>query len=217
MNNHIRTVLFLTGVGILALSFLRIKLTNAQTSCTNPPTGQFHWAQGSTVYYSLDSSLDASAGGQQDQIKNGIAAWNTANGGNGSNVAFAPADQTHPASLTIQANTQQTSVPSGWATNPTKDSQGNISSPITVNINVNARIPCGTNLTCAVYNSGVLGYDTIFQKVAEHEIGHAVGLDDVPQDNTKTCGGQTAGGSIMNGISFANDTSCNALPTQPTS
>ena len=218
MSNRLRILFLLTGVVALALPVLWIKRAQAQTSCPAGvvvPLGKYHWAQGATVYYSLDSSLDASPGGQQDQIKKGLAAWTTANASNASNVAFLAADQTHPATLTFQANTQQSSVPAGWANNPSLNSSGNIASPITVNIYVNARVSCGTTLTCAIYNPNVAGYDTIFQKVAEHEIGHGMGLDDVAQDATKTCGGQTAGASIMNGIGWANDTTCNALPIQP--
>ena len=70
MSNHLRILLLLTGVVAFALSILWIKLAKAQTSCTtHPPLGEYHWARGATVYYALDSSLDASPGGQQDQIK----------------------------------------------------------------------------------------------------------------------------------------------------
>src|SRR5229473_2564967 len=114
-------IVFSALLMFIVLLGLWIRHAYAQTSCTGnpPPIGPYHWSQGTTVYYSLDASLDStSPGGQQDQINQGLAAWNTANAANGSSITFAPADQSHSATLTFQANTQQSNVPAGWGLSP---------------------------------------------------------------------------------------------------
>jgi hypothetical protein len=76
-------------------------------------------------------------------------------------------------------------------------------------------------------NLGVLGffnpfdqrirqyYDKAITKAVDHELGHLHGLDDQPIDLTKSCGGQTPGGSAMNGFCGVNDMADN-MASHPT-
>jgi hypothetical protein len=52
-------------------------------------------------------------------------------------------------------------------------------------------------------------------KVMLHEVGHTMGLNDVPADLSQGCGGQTAANSVMNGKCGVNDEG-NNLPTNVT-
>lgn len=57
-----------------------------------------------------------------------------------------------------------------------------------------------------LYDSGQPGYDTVIEKVMLHEIGHTMGLFDMPVPNINvSCGGQSAGASVMNGKCGLND------------
>lgn len=182
-----------------------ILTVRAQQGCVNPPTDTtLHWAQGQTVYYMLDSSIAT------DDIKtpvwNAITAMNNAASQNGSGITFAPADADYGPnvgfSTTADASNQH---PAGWVERPITDSRGNIIGPVQIYFNLGAM---GTDLGGTLYNDYDLaapGYDTIFEKETEHELSHSLGLNDVPMDVTQPCGGQTPGGSVMNGPCGSND------------
>lgn len=72
----------------------------------------------------------------------------------------------------------------------------------------------GTSTGPLVYQSGQPGYETVFQKMTEHEIGHSMGINDIPQV-PGPCGGQTGGSSVMNAICNVNDSADN-IPLAPT-
>ena len=67
------------------------------------------------------------------------------------------------------------------------------------------------------WDSSATDYTTGILKVMLHEIGHTMGLNDEPVPNLNaSCGGQTAGISVMNGKCGINDRG-NNLPTDVTS
>jgi hypothetical protein len=89
---------------------------------------------------------------------------------------------------------------------PTLNSNGTIKST-TISIYVNATISPGV----PVYNPSGPTYSIAIQKVMQHELGHTMGLADMPG----SCGNQTAQGSVMNMFCGTNDAE-NNMPTTVT-
>ena len=193
----------------LALLFSATPISYVQSSGC-PTTSNDGWPKGLTVYYSLNSNLTPA---ERTQIPNALSAWNTANQSNGSGIQFLPADANNPANLTFQNG----SIAAGNAAHTISVHNSNTGATTfaSVTINPSATYPNGS----AVYDSTKTGYDTIFLKVALHEVGHTMGLDDEPYPNSNTsCGGQTAGASVMNSPCGPNDAPIFGQPSiMPTS
>jgi len=135
------------------------------------------------------------------QAINALNAWNVANTQNNSGVAFVAADSGHPATLKLTVG-----VPDGGVVANTKiDPNPGSSSATSAEVTINANDPNH-------FNSGVTGYNLALFKTFLHEIGHTMGLADIPLPNTSPsawCGGQTGGQSIMNALCGVNDTGGN--------
>lgn len=178
-----------------------------------PPGNQPAWAKNSTVYFRLDPSLTPD---QQNAALRAIQRWRDENQLNGSGVNFvetvagSPNGNFGPPNLVFTAGE-----------NPTRDpNTGNLeyaAGGTRKQLNPDGTIAFATITLDASERTGIKntpgepGYDTIFDKVFGHEIGHTMGLGH-PDKNQA----QTIRGSIMNsGVGF-ND-SYNNIPIQPTS
>lgn len=159
-------------------------------SC-NPPLDSTirGWTSYTTVYYDV-SGLSGSA---RTQAISAFNKWNAANQSNGSGVQFQPANASHPANFTVQAGSA-----GGYpASSAIARTGAGIVTGNTTTIDIN-----NTNL----YDPSQPGYDTVIEKVMLHEIGHTMGLGDMPVPNINVgCGGQSAGASVMNGKCGLND------------
>lgn len=169
------------------------------------------WAKGSTVYVYIDPSLNAQ---QQSQIVDALNRWNAANQTNGSGVHFETVGNTGPAAqlvfttgnLTRTDSAGQTFAP-GAETIRQPGPNGTTASA-TITIDNNARSTTGA----PGYNPAQAGYDTVFLKVALHEIGHTMGLGHPPSPTPGTnCDGQVRGDTVMNNLCNVND-SANNMP-----
>jgi hypothetical protein len=135
----------------------------------------------------------------RDQIRRAVATWNTANQNNNSRVTFS--FNAPPSSGSYTLTFQTGSTPNGRPANTNSTivpATGNIIDA-TITFNLNATF----NGNPRVYQPGQPGYDTIFEKVALHEIGHTMGLshpEPHPDDGTSH-----PGASVMNIISGPND------------
>ena len=156
------------------------------------------WPRDSVVRFDV-SSLPAPL---RSQAINALNAWNTANTQNNSGVTFVAADLNNPATLKFKVGVPEGGVAAGT---DIKNSDGS-SSAETAEITINAN---DTNH----FNSSVAGYNLALFKAFLHEIGHTMGLADIPVPNTSAwCGGQTSGQSIMNALCGVNDSGGN-MPT----
>ncbi|MGI8655916.1 MAG: hypothetical protein ACR2LC_11930 [Pyrinomonadaceae bacterium] len=99
-----------------------------------------------------------------------------------------------------------------------------VASSATIVFNPQATIP-NTNPPVNFYNENALGYESIFLKLGLHEIGHTMGLSDVPNDLAQA--GQSemnrpsASVNDVNGVMATNGTQCDinavssSYPYQP--
>ena len=162
------------------------------------------WPPGATVYVSL-TSLDSE---QQRQVTQAVNTWNVANSSNNSRVRFVvgppPSGTTGARTLTFQNGT---SSGSSGATLTTSVNPGGDVASGTVTFWLQGRTPGGN----PIYDPNATGYDTVFQKIALHEIGHTMGLDEAPVPPGGFCD-QPNGATVMNGYCGTND-SGNNLPT----
>lgn len=177
-----------------------------------PPTTNDGWPKNTVVYYTFNSNLTP---GQQSQIQNALNAFNIANQSNNSCVSFvagpAPPNAINPRTIIFQHRTLAAGNPPKTIT--VLDSTGAAKSA-TVTINPSSTYSSGV----AIFNPTKPGYSTIYQKVALPEIGHTMGLDHTPYNNTISCVGQVAGGSIMNLPCGTNDAPIFGQPSiMPTS
>jgi hypothetical protein len=191
-------VITLTIAAILGL----VEFARAQGGCSPVDSSYHGWAQGNTVYYDI-SSLPAAV---QTQVASAFQKWTAANGNNGSEVSFAPADANHSSTYTVQAGSYQVN--------------GNYSSAGTTLSPPNGGIVTGATTKIDFSNSGGTFFDqngsdfgTAILKIMLHEVAHTMGITDMPVPNlAANCGGQTAGQSVMNGKCGINDRG-NNLPT----
>lgn len=164
--------------------------TRATADCpTGLATNTKGWPAGKPVYYDI-SGLPSAA---QTQVKGALDDWATANTTiNHSGVTFKAADSTHPAHLVFKAGSPE----GGLGTMaPVNNADGTLKrATITIDIS-----------NTSIFDPSQRGYDTVFRKIARHEIGHTMGLKDQPDDSTKPCGGQRAGQSVMNHACGVND------------
>lgn len=181
-----------------------------QSSCTPPPvdTNPDHhkFRQGDTVHVIFDNLPS----GQQTQVERALASWNLANSQNGSSVTFdemGPPPEGDPGYTFLHFQSGTLYNPDGTvATNFAASFHASNTYPdgtvqsATITFNTNGAlanpgdpalgIPPGTD---PFYDPTKSGYDTIFQKESEHEMGHPLGLGDT---------NGAAGASIMNSDTF---------------
>lgn len=169
--------------------------TNSQGMCQNPPQHPTidGWAQGSTVRYNFPASL---SGGQQTAVSNAFRDWNSANQDqNGSNVSF------QPGGTQLQITTCNTS---GCAN--LRDG-----TPAVARFEANDYYADGELVSATiVIDVTVVDTDAKFEQVLRHEVGHTMGLGDIPSDPNRSDCGWSAGASLMSGV-------CNGVFTMATS
>ncbi len=149
-----------------------------------------------TVYYDLSGLPE----GVRQQAAAAFAAWTEANKTNGSGVTFAPSDAGHPANFTVGVGAAEGRPGRTYTSLDT--SELSTGAPTTLDLN-----------NPDFFDPSVEGYGTAILKIMLHEIGHTMGLNDTPGDDTKSCGGQTPGGSVMNGQCGVNDKGGNGPTT----
>lgn len=188
---------------LLVLTFSFCALSYGQC----PTNDRTSWPDGSTVYFRIDPNMPPE---QRDGAYRAIARWNQANQANNSGVRFvetvanSPNGDFGPPNLIIQ-NGQ----------NPFRDPQTGdlLYAPAEVRKIEN---PDGTVATATItldarpetgIDPNYSGYDTIFDKIFGHEIGHTMGLGEVSSSQQR--------GSIMNTGVGVND-SRNNIPLTPT-
>jgi len=209
-----RWLTFIIGCS-LVLSFVYFSLTRAaltQSSCTPPPTdtdpNHRQFRPGDTVHVifrNLPSGSD-----QRTQVERALASWNAALSQNGVNVTFdetAPPPEGDPSytflyfqsgTLYNPDGTVATDFAASYHTESTYVDGAVQSATITFNTNgalanpgdPSLGIPPGTD---PFYDPTKSGYDTIFEKMAEHEMGHPLGLADM---------NGPAGASVMNELAY---------------
>ena len=164
-----------------------------------PPNNRTGWGRGRQVAYNIDPNLPQAA---QDQIRAAIQAWNTANQSNGSNVFFFEVSASPTLVFRQGANPfTRPDGTTGYAARFTdRDNNTTTGNLQTATITIDPNIRAGVNTT-----PGAPGLDTIFLKIALHEIGH-----------TSEIAPEVRGESVMNSGSGTNDTN-NAVATTITS
>ena len=182
----------------LALLLLVTFVSRSQTSCPTRSTETAGWPRDSIVYFDV-SGLPAAV---RAQAVAALSAWNIANGANNSGVSFAAADSTHPATLTFKVGVPEKGGPSGTTIDNTESTSSAEKAEVVIDTpNTNYFNPLAPGFSLAVF------------KTFLHEIGHTMGLANVPVPNPTApagrCGDQTLGLSIMNALCGVNDTGNN--------
>jgi hypothetical protein len=208
---------------LFTLGFLLIivatgtKVAYAQCSgpCPTASTGTTY-PQGVTVYVDIDAQIQGTP--QETQIRNGLESWNAANSANGSNVNFVVGQP--PADLPT-ANAYLLHVINGTLTDPNGqtlpgtvarfhrnayDASGNVRDGLLTFNTGSALVDPSDPSRGPYYDPNQPGYDTIFQKETEHEIGHSLGLNDVDD----VC--RQYGQSVMNHATDCANDNCGAKP-----
>ena len=179
-------------------------ISRSQTGCPPQSTESAGWPRDSVVRYNVSSLPPA----LQTQAINALNSWNLANTQNNSGVTFVAADSNHPANFNFKVGVPQEG---GAAHVDIKNTEGT-SSAATAELIIDAN---NTNH----FNPSVTGYTVALLKAFRHEIGHTMGLGDVPVPNQfaapELCGLQTSGQSVMNAFCGVNDTGGN-MPTSIT-
>lgn len=182
----------------LMLLLLVTFVSRSQTGCPTQSTKSAGWPRDSVVRFDVNA-LPAAV---RAQALAALGAWNTANGFNSSGVTFVAADSTHPAELTFRVGVPDEGGPSGTRINNT---QGTSSAE-------KAEVIIDTPNT-SYFNPLVPEFSLAVFKAFLHEIGHTMGLANVPVPNPTApagrCGDQTLGLSIMNALCGVNDSGGN--------
>jgi len=177
---------------------------SASTGCAPNDPQVWGWPKNTTVYYSIGGFPPD----VQAQIEHAFTLWNNANSTNDSNVTFQPEDENHPATYTVSPGPAVTSSGASAGLTNIINPGGPVTGAQTL-IDID-------NTQGNFFAAGQTGYDNVFLKIMLHEIGHTMGMNDVPvPDLTKNCGDQTAGNSVMNGKCGVNDQG-NNMPTDVT-
>jgi hypothetical protein len=183
-------------ISILALVSMGSRLFfSALAQCSSTQSTDM-WAPGTKVYVNI-SGLDDE---QQRQIKLAVSEWNKANESNNSGITFTigTPPSTNTAILTFQNGTSDGS--NGATMKPVSGGNDSPMTEATITFWIQGKTPGGN----PIFDPKQAGYDTIFLKMALHEIGHTMGLDEAPVPSTGYCD-QTNGASIMNGYCGTND------------
>lgn len=186
-------------VGLFIVTVVLLLAGQSTPTCTNPPAGPSSWADVTIVYHAFERGAQFKKS-EKTQIEQGLSRWSTANqsSGNGSGVQFLPASRNHPALLIIKTGP---TLPGEFSRIDTITSNETIVSA-TITINKQAVFP---NSTILVYDPLAAGADTFFLKATLHEIGHSMGLEDIPTPPSGQVCDQLDGGSVMNTLCNQND------------
>jgi hypothetical protein len=202
-------VCLLTAVSVFTLSVAwaqTCKPYNYQDSGVIPP-----WKPNTTVYVNINSNLNTQ---QRNEVTSALGLWNQANQNNGSNVTFhvLTSGETTPGGAATMAVNMGTTVsqdgnsahrpPAQNNTTGCRDGSGHIVCT-TITFDTTVMFPDTNGNSHSSLDEAA--YPGIFTKAMLHEVGHTMGLPDVTIDTTQGCGGQTAGGSVMNGMCGAGD------------
>jgi hypothetical protein len=191
-----RVCQFLLGGVSSSLFFLGYFTLTAEANC--PATFSQGWAVNSDAVYVVNGFT----GTETNFIGGGLSSW-TYNNQNGFNCSYVQFTITGSAAYTIGNNSGQASGHPSWAASTSVNLLDGKTWTATTTFWWGA-VANGSN----VWNrNGTNAYYNFVRKVACHEAGHTMGLDDIPS------GSQTAGQSIMNGISGTNDSGGN-MPKQ---
>lgn len=160
------------------------------------------WQKDTTIKYRIDPNI---TGPEREAIQRSIQKWRDENQANGSGVRFeemAPTDTSTP-NLVLRngqnapvTRNGQTFIPPGNMHPEALNSDGSLAR---ATITFDTRPEAGTDPTRA-------GYDTIWDKISLHELGHTMGLDHPDFSE------ETAGRTVMNSAANVND-QLNNIPT----
>lgn len=172
------------GVGcfLAACLILLSGHTRAEQGCPSLDPHIKGWAQGSVVFYDAESlPLHVRV-----QVVRAFDKWNAANSVNASGVEFRPKGEANAAAFFFRVGSANG--------DPAKtdilksDTQTVLKAFTTIDVGDRRN-----------YDPRGEGYNKIFEKIALHEIGHTMGLSDVPlSSRVVECGGQSSGKSVMN-------------------
>lgn len=172
-----------------------------------PPANRSAWPKNSTVYFRIDPNLTPA---QQDAALRAISRWNTENESNGSGVVFvetvagSPNGDFGPPQLVFQPgqNPYRDSATGElrYAAGGTRREETADGTLVFATITLDARPETGIDPNAP-------GYDTIFDKIWGHEIGHTMGLGHPTSP-------YNSGSTLMNPANGVNDR-YNAVPLTP--
>lgn len=172
------------------------------SQCTTIDFQAQQWAQGITVYFNFGNITDSN---QRLQIEAAITRWNEANQNNNSRVQFSSAPPPSGARTLTFQNGSNVSNPAFMQPTINLQTKEILSATITFDLS-----KVDSNNVPWINPAGA-GYSNIFTKIALHEIGHTMGLNEAPIPEGGICA-QTDGATAMNGMCNSNDTG-NNLPT----
>ena len=177
-------------------------VSHSQTGCPTQSTKSAGWPRDTIIRFDVNALPLAI----RAQALAALSAWNTANLTNNSGVAFVAADTTHPAVLTFKTGVPQEGGPAGTAIKNTDATSTAEKAEVTIDVN-------NPNF----FRSNVAGFSLAIFKAFLHEIGHTMGLADVPVPNptapAERCGDQTLRLSVMNALCAVNDSGNNMAST----
>ena len=193
---------FTVRIGWFLTMGLLIPLGFMYSQCPTTSSGHQAWPKNSTVYYDLSTIPDPNA---QAQIQSAVNAWNAANNVNGSGVHFVPGlGPTGARTLSFQfGNSSIDGIAAQityWTWTPLPDNRKPLNSAV-VTFYPDAFFGDGTTQMFDPFN---LGAEDVYYKIALHEIGHTMGLNDVAVPPGGPCD-QQDGASVMNAICDTND------------
>jgi hypothetical protein len=168
--------------------------------CATTDQSSQAWAQDATVYYNLSNITDPQA---KQKIQDALTAWDTANQSNNSGVRFSSA--TPPAGApTISFQVGGSNGSNAGHFDSTVNLSTGIIQSATVQIYTEGKTPGGN----PIFDKGQPGYYDMFLKIALHEIGHTMGLNDAAVPTSGYCD-QSDGATVMNGYCGTNDSGGN--------
>ena len=175
-----------------------LEIVRADAGCPTVSRKTMGWLKDSVVYYDVNALPQK----VREQVLLGITKWNEANQRNGSGVVFKEKEKDGVVDYIFSI---------GWAeghtaaTYITRDENRFIVKAETV-------IDLQDSHSFSPFFDG---YNTVFEKITLHEIGHTMGLNDVAvSSGFASCGGQIPRTSVMNSLCGLNE-SGNNIPVQP--
>lgn len=187
---------------LAVFTFAVISVLPLRASCPplNPKT--IGWLPGSTVTYDI-SSFGNSGSTERASIKRAFDSWNTI--ATCLSITFMETDNV--SSMVVVLPGQASGFPSATTYAGTDPVTGALTNAIII-MDIN-------NVGGTFFDKTRTDYATAILKIGLHEIGHTMGLGDEPF-SSGTCGGQSAGLTVMNAMCGINDNANNiAASPQP--